>query len=144
MPIRFPAKSWGDQPHVAILPLYCLGRRDSTGIIKGVTQNKALPDNVVEHILLHTDGVPLFIEEFTRSLLESGLLRETTKSYVLDQPLPPLAVPTTLQASLVAHLDRLGSAKHVALIGAAIGMVVLPRIDCRGVRLGPDGSRGCA
>ncbi len=70
---------------------------------------------------MHTDGVPLFIEEFTRSLLESGLLRETTKSYVLDQPLPPLAVPTTLQASLVAHLDRLGSAKHVALIGAAIG-----------------------
>ena len=113
--------SWGDQPHVAILPLNRLGRRDSTGIIKGVTQNKALPDNVVEHILLHTDGVPLFIEEFTRSLLESGLLRETTKSYVLDQPLPPLAVPTTLQASLVAHLDRLGSAKHVALIGAAIG-----------------------
>ena len=65
--------------------------------------------------------MPLFIEELTNTLLESGLLRETTDRYVLDGPLPPLAVPTTLQASLVARLDRLGSIKDVAQVGAAIG-----------------------
>ena len=65
--------------------------------------------------------MPLFIEELTSTLLESGLLRETTDRYVLDGPLPPLAIPTTLQASLVARLDRLGPVKDVAQIGAAIG-----------------------
>jgi DNA-binding SARP family transcriptional activator/class 3 adenylate cyclase len=113
--------TWVGQPHVTMLPLSRLGRRDSAGIIGGVTKGKALPDAVVEQILAHTDGVPLFIEELTSALLESGLLRETTDSYVLDGPLPPLAVPSTLQASLVARLDRLGAVKDVALIGAAIG-----------------------
>jgi predicted ATPase len=98
-----------------------LGRRDSAGIIGGVTKGKALPETVVEQVLAHTDGVPLFIEELTSMLLESGLLRETTDRYVLDGPLPPLAVPTTLQASLMARLDRLASVKDVAQIGAAIG-----------------------
>ncbi|WP_245269911.1 tetratricopeptide repeat protein [Nitrobacter hamburgensis] len=65
--------------------------------------------------------MPLFIEELTQTLLDSGLLRESVKSYVLDGPLPPHAVPTTLHASLVARLDLLGSAKEVAMIGAAIG-----------------------
>jgi tetratricopeptide (TPR) repeat protein len=104
-----------------MLPLSRLGRRDSAAIIAGVTRDKALPNAVVEQVLAHTDGVPLFIEELTSTLLESGLLRETPDRYVLDGPLPPLAVPTTLQASLVARLDRLGSIKDVALIGAAIG-----------------------
>jgi len=72
-------------------------------------------------VLAHTDGVPLFVEELTSALLEGGLLRETPDRYVLDGPLPPLAMPTTLQASLVARLDRLGSVKDVAEIGAAIG-----------------------
>ena len=94
---------------------------DSAGIIRGITQDKALPDVVVEQILSRTDGVPLFIEELTRTLLESGLLRETADRYVLDGPLPPLAIPKTLQASLVARLDLLGPAKDVAMIGAAIG-----------------------
>ena len=107
--------------HSIALPLSRLGRRDSAGIIGGITRDKALPDAVVEQILAHTDGVPLFIEELTSTLLESGLLRETADSYALDGPLPPLAIPTTLQASLVARLDRLGSAKDVAQIGAAIG-----------------------
>src|SRR5262249_2207951 len=68
-----------------------------------------------------TDGVPLFIEELTSTLLESGVLRETADGYALDGPLPSLTVPTTLQASLVARLDRLATAKEVAQIGAAIG-----------------------
>ena len=113
--------TWVGQPHVTMLPLSRLGRRDSAGIIGGVTKDKALPDAVVEQVLAHTDGVPLFIEELTSTLLESGLLRETPDRYVLDGPLPPLAIPTTLQASLVARLDRLGSVKDVAQIGAAIG-----------------------
>jgi len=113
--------TWVGQPHVTMLPLSRLGRHDSADIIGGVTKGKALPDAVVEQVLAHTDGVPLFIEELTSTLLESGLLRETTDRYVLDGPLPPLAVPTTLQASLVARLDRLAPVKDVAQIGAAIG-----------------------
>ena len=113
--------TWLDQPHVTMLPLARLGRRDSAGIIGGVTKGKALPDAVVEQVLAHTDGVPLFLEELTSTLLESGLLRETPDRYVLDGPLPPLAIPTTLQASLVARLDRLGPVKNVAQIAAAIG-----------------------
>jgi class 3 adenylate cyclase/DNA-binding SARP family transcriptional activator len=113
--------TWVGLPHVTTLPLSRFGRRDSASIIGGIARGKALPDTVVEQILSRTDGVALFIEELTSMLLESGPLRETTESYVLDGSLLPLAVPTTLQASLVARLDRLGSGKEVALIGAAIG-----------------------
>jgi class 3 adenylate cyclase/DNA-binding SARP family transcriptional activator len=113
--------SWIGQPHVTMLTLSRLGRRDSAGILDGVTKGKVLPETVVEQILAHTDGVPLFIEELTSTLLESGVLRETADGYLLDGPLPPLAIPSTLQDSLVARLDRLGSVKDVAQIGAAIG-----------------------
>jgi class 3 adenylate cyclase len=113
--------TWVGQPHVTMLPLSRLGRRDSARIIAGVSGNKELPDAVVEQVLAHTDGVPLFIEELTSTLLESGLLREKTDRYELDGPLPRLAIPTTLQASLVARLDRLGPVNDVAQIGAAIG-----------------------
>jgi len=112
---------WIGQPHVTMLPLSRLGRRDSAGIIGGVAQGRKLPDIVVEQILAHTDGVPLFIEELTSTLLESGHLRETADGYVLDGPLPSLAIPTTLQASLLARLDRLASVKDIAQIGAVIG-----------------------
>ena len=76
---------------------------------------------MLETILAQTDGVPLFIEELTKAVLESGLLREQEGCYVLDRPLPSFAIPTTLYASLMARLDRLGAAKEVAQIGAAIG-----------------------
>jgi class 3 adenylate cyclase/tetratricopeptide (TPR) repeat protein len=113
--------TWVGEPHVTLLPLSRLGRRDSASIIGSITKGKALPDAVVAQVLAHTDGVPLFIEELTSTLLESGLLRETTDRYVLHGPLPPLAIPATLHASLVARLDRLASVKDVAQIGAAIG-----------------------
>jgi class 3 adenylate cyclase len=113
--------TWVGLPHVTTLPLSRLSRRDSASLIGGITRGKALPDAVIEQILSHSDGVALFLEELTRMLLESGPLRETAESYVLDGSLPPLAVPTTLQASLVARLDRLGPGKDVALVGAAIG-----------------------
>ena len=113
--------NWVGQPHVSMLPLSRLGRRDSAGIIAGVARDKALPDAVVDQVLARADGVPLFIEELTSTLIESGVLRETADGYALDGPLPELAIPTTLQASLVARLDRLASVKDVAQIGAAIG-----------------------
>nr|WP_249150832.1 BTAD domain-containing putative transcriptional regulator [Bradyrhizobium sp. JYMT SZCCT0180] len=113
--------NWIGEPHVSMLPLNRLGRRDSAGIIAGVARDKALPDAVVDQVLARADGVPLFIEELTSALIESGVLRETDEGYALDGPLPEFAIPATLQASLVARLDRLTSVKDVAQIGAAIG-----------------------
>jgi class 3 adenylate cyclase/predicted ATPase/chloramphenicol 3-O-phosphotransferase len=113
--------TWVGQPHVTMLPLSRLGRGDSASMLCRLTKGKALPDAVAQHVLAHTDGVPLFIEELTSMLLESEFLRETGDCYALDGPLPPLAIPTTLQASLMARLDRLSSVKDVAQIGAAIG-----------------------
>jgi class 3 adenylate cyclase len=113
--------TWVGEPHVSVLPLSRLGRGDSAALVDGITSGKALPDIVLEQIVAQTDGVPLFIEELTSSLLESGLLRETASGYALDGSLPALAIPTSLRASLVSRLDRLGPAKDIALIGAAIG-----------------------
>src|SRR6516225_3850177 len=86
-----------------------------------MTGAKSLPRELLDQILARTDGVPLFIEELTKTILESGLLREADGSYELTGPLPPLAIPSTLHASLLARLDRLASVKDVAQIGAAIG-----------------------
>jgi class 3 adenylate cyclase len=113
--------AWSDLPHVTMLPLNRLGLRDSAVIVRGIARNKAVPDAIVDQIFAATDGVPLYTEELTATLLESGLLRETANSYVLDHPRSGLAMPTTLQGSLVARLDRLGPGKNVAMIGAAIG-----------------------
>jgi predicted ATPase len=73
------------------------------------------------NVLAHTDGVPLFVEELTKSVLESGLLREAGDAYLLQAPLPALAIPTSLRDSLLARLDRLAPVKEVAQIGACIG-----------------------
>lgn len=113
--------AWVGEPHVTMLPLSRLGRRHGATLVAGLTKGKALPQTVVEQILARTDGVPLFIEELTHTLLENGILQETDDGYRLDGPLPPLAIPTTLQASLVARLDRLSPVKDVAQIGATIG-----------------------
>ena len=86
-----------------------------------MTGAKALPPEVLEQILARTEGVPLFAEELTKAVLESGLLGDAGDRYVLDGPLPPLAIPATLHDSLMARLDRLGPAKEVAQIGACIG-----------------------
>ena len=76
---------------------------------------------MTDEILARTDGVPLFIEELTKTVLESGLLQERDGQYVLERPLPPLAIPTTLHASLIARLDRLAPVREVAQIGAVAG-----------------------
>jgi predicted ATPase len=82
---------------------------------------KALPAEVHQQVVARTDGVPLFVEELTRMVLESGLLREREDRYELTGPLPPLAIPTTLHDSLMARLDRLAAVKDVAQLGATLG-----------------------
>jgi predicted ATPase len=112
---------WTGQPQVTMLVLNRLDRRDRTALVAQLAGGKALPGEVVDKIVDRTDGVPLFIEELTKSVLESGLLREESDRYVLDGALPPLAIPTSLDASLMARLDRMASVRLVAQIGAAIG-----------------------
>jgi predicted ATPase len=112
---------WTGQPQVTMLALNRLDRPDRTALVTGIAANKALPGEVVEEIADRTDGVPLFVEELTKSVLESGLLREEGDRYVLDGALPPFAIPTSLHASLMARLDRLSSVRLVAQFGAAIG-----------------------
>ena len=113
--------SWTGQPQVSMLALNRLDRRDRTALVAQIAGGKVLPDELVAQIADRTDGVPLFVEELTKSVLESGLLRAEADRYVLDGALPPLAVPTTLHASLMARLDRLPSVRLVAQTGAAIG-----------------------
>src|SRR6516164_8624239 len=112
---------WTGQEQVSTLALNRLDRNDRTVLAKQIAGGKALPNEVVAQIADRTDGVPLFVEELTKSLLESGLLREEADRYVLDGTLRGFAIPTTLHASLLARLDRLASVRPVAQIGAAIG-----------------------
>ena len=86
-----------------------------------VAHGKALPAEVVEQVVAKTDGVPLFVEELTKMVLESGLLQEREERYELTGPLPPLAIPTTLHDSLMARLDRLATVKGLAQLGATLG-----------------------
>jgi class 3 adenylate cyclase/predicted ATPase len=112
---------WTGQPQVTMLALNRLDRRDRTALVEQIAGGKALPDEVVAQIADRTDGVPLFVEELTKSVLESGLLREEADRYVLDRALSPFAIPTSLHDSLMARLDRLASIRLVAQTGAAIG-----------------------
>ncbi len=112
---------WIGQPQVTILALNRLDRRDRTALVLQIAGGKALPDEVVDQIADRADGVPLFVEELSKTVLESGLLREERARYVLDRALPPFAIPTTLHDSLMSRLDRLAPVRHVAQIGAAIG-----------------------
>jgi predicted ATPase len=111
---------WAGQPQVTMLALNRLDRHDRMELVQQVA-GKSLPNEVVAQIVDRADGVPLFVEELTKSVLESGLLREKGDQYVLDGALPPFAIPTSLHDSLMARLDRLASVRLVAQIGAAIG-----------------------
>ena len=115
------AAPWLGRAHVTALSLNRFGRRHVVAMVDRVTSGKALPAEVLEQIVAKTDGVPLFIEELTKTVLESGLVREENASYVLATALTPLAIPSTLQDSLMARLDRLASVREIAQIGAAIG-----------------------
>ena len=112
--------SWVGQSHVMSLMLNRLGEREATAIITRIVGNKELPADVMAEIVERTDGIPLFVEEMTKAVLEAegeGEARETAAAV----PSPTLAVPASLHASLMARLDRLGSAKEIAQVGSVIG-----------------------
>jgi predicted ATPase len=111
---------WTGQAHVTMLTMSRLGRRQGADLVARVTGEKALPAEIVEQIVARTDGVPLFIEELTKTVLESNLLADAGDRYGLAGQ-PPLAIPSTLHDSLLARLDRLAAVKKVAQIGAVIG-----------------------
>jgi class 3 adenylate cyclase/predicted ATPase len=111
---------WVGRPYVTFLALNRLGEREIDAMIDRVVGNKLLPASVRQDIVERTDGIPLFVEEMTKAVLEAvgeGEARRTAAAV----PSPALAVPASLHASLMARLDRLGAAKEVAQIGAAIG-----------------------
>src|SRR5206468_8592907 len=112
---------WTGRSHLTHMTLSRLPRRQAAEMTGRVAHGKALPAEVVEQIVAKTDGVPLFVEELTKMVLESGLLREHEDHYALTGPLPPLAIPATLQDALMARLDQLGSAKAVSQLGATLG-----------------------
>ena len=112
---------WPPHPHVTQLTLSRLSRPDTAMMLERVAGGKALPVEVREQLLTKTDGIPLFVEELTKMVMESGLVREVDGRFELEGPLPPLAIPATLHDSLVTRLDRLAAAKPVAQLGATIG-----------------------
>ncbi|MGY3620342.1 adenylate/guanylate cyclase domain-containing protein [Bradyrhizobium sp. USDA 10063] len=112
---------WAGLANVSLLQVDRLDRQDTRALVEEVTVGRQLPGEMMTQIIDKTDGVPLFVEELTKMVLESGLLVEDAGRYRVDSPLPPLAIPATLQDSLMARLDRLAPVKEVAQIGAAIG-----------------------
>jgi len=112
---------WTRRSHLLQLALPRLLRRQTAEMTGQVAHGKALPPEVVEQVVAKTDGVPLFVEELTKMVLESGLLQEREDCYELTGPLPPLAIPTTLHDSLMARLDRLAMVKGQAQLGATLG-----------------------
>ncbi len=113
--------TWTGQAHVTLLTLNRMNPRQRAVMVEKVTRGKALPEEVLDQIVTRTDGVPLFVEELTKAVIESGLLTEDDDRYRLVGPLPPLAIPSTLQDSLMARLDQMPAVKEVAQIGATIG-----------------------
>ena len=111
---------WLGRSYVTALTLNRLAERDISAMIDRVVGNKSLPANIRQDIIERTDGIPLFVEEMTKAVLEAGSEGAAQRT-VAAVPSPALAVPASLQASLMARLDRLGPAKEVAQIGAAIG-----------------------
>jgi class 3 adenylate cyclase/tetratricopeptide (TPR) repeat protein len=112
---------WPSRSHFATITLNRLPGAQAETIVRNVTSEKPLPPEVLDQIISKTDGVPLFVEELTKMVLDSGLLQERGGRYELTGPLPPLAIPSTLQDSLMARLDRLGSVREVAHLAATIG-----------------------
>lgn len=112
---------WAERTHLSQIPLTRLPQYQTTVLMQQVAHGKTLPPDVAAQIVAKTDGVPLFVEEVTKTVLESGLLQEQEAHYVLTAPLPPLAIPVTLYDSLLARLDRLGATKSLAQLGATLG-----------------------
>jgi class 3 adenylate cyclase/predicted ATPase len=112
---------WADNPNATIIRLNRLSRDQCSALLLNMTDGKTLPEEIHEQIVSKTDGVPLFIEELTRTVLESGLMYDQGDRFAIKGTLPALAIPATLQDSLMARLDRLGPSREIAQIGAALG-----------------------
>ncbi|WP_264296839.1 AAA family ATPase [Mesorhizobium sp. B1-1-8] len=114
---------WKALSSVEMVLLGRLEQEHGIAIVERVAGNRKLPPDIADRILANTEGVPLFVEELTRTVLDSGLLREADGRYLAIGPLPNLAIPSTLQDSLMARLDRLSPVKETAQIGACIGRI---------------------
>jgi TOMM system kinase/cyclase fusion protein len=112
---------WAPRSYVTPHTLTRLLRPQVEELVLRVTGGKPLPAEVVQQIVAKTDGIPLFVEELVKTILESGLVREDAGRYVLTRPLPSLAIPATLQDTLMARLDRLASVKEIAQLCALLG-----------------------
>jgi len=112
---------WAMRSYVSHFTLHRLPHQQTKTMIERLTHGKALPIEVLKELVVKTDGVPLFVEELTKMILESGLLKEESDRYELVGPLPPLSIPTTLQDSLLARLDKLATVKDVLQLAATIG-----------------------
>jgi class 3 adenylate cyclase/tetratricopeptide (TPR) repeat protein len=113
--------TWPARGHVSQVAMHRLAREQATVVIENSAKGKKLPPALIDEILARTDGVPLFLEELTRSLLESDMVEEHEDEYVLHGDIEELAAPATLQDSLMARLDRLGSAKATAQLASVLG-----------------------
>jgi class 3 adenylate cyclase len=112
--------SWTGQPHVSVVMLNRLARNQAASLIDGVAGGRPMPDPVREQIIAHADGVPLFVEELTKTVLDSGLIGMNARPAAAELR-PPVVVPSSLHASLMSRLDRLASVKDVAQMGAVMG-----------------------
>jgi class 3 adenylate cyclase/tetratricopeptide (TPR) repeat protein len=112
---------WSEQGHVGALNLSKLTRAQSAAMVSALAGGKALPAPLLEQILIKTDGVPLFVEELSKSILESGELTEAVDHYDYTGSIRAVSVPATLRDSLMARLDRFMPVKQIAQVGAAIG-----------------------
>src|SRR4029453_6344863 len=112
---------WPPRSHLTSLVLNRLEPRQAGALITQRVGGKVLPAAMVRHVVTKTDGVPLYVEELTKMLLASTLVREETGQYVLTGQLGPAAIPDTLQDALMARLDQLSAAKEVAQLGAVLG-----------------------
>src|SRR5262249_6329018 len=111
---------WIGRPYVTALTINRLAEREVGAMIDRLVGNKLIPASIRQDIIERTDGIPLFIEEMTKAVLEADS-QHAAEPAITAAPSPALAVPASLQASLMARLDRLGPAKEVAQIAAAIG-----------------------
>src|SRR5207244_12851797 len=111
------APLWTGRPDVTLRALNRLAPRQRAEMIAGITGGKSLPEEVAAQIIDRTDGVPLFVEELTKAVVESGMLTDAGDRYTAAEPVPMLAIPATLQASLLARLDRLAPVREAAPLG---------------------------
>jgi len=135
------APPWASHPHVTSLVLNRLSRADCVRLIEGVTEGRPLPAQIVDHIVAKTDGVPLFVEELTKTVIASQLIVQEEKHYKLAGPIETLEIPASLHDSLMARLDQMGQVKEVAQLAAVLGrqfgedlLVAVSPLDTKAVR----------